>query len=78
MSRNVARIEKALAAKGYEFIAAWYEPLGGMREMEGPEGGWTVEYHDGSHAKHIFGRCVDEVLENIESMSPRLRGEGPA
>lgn len=70
LSRNKQKIEKALAAKGYNARSITWTPIGGCMEMCGPEGGWVVELD----RDYVLGYNVNEVIERISDM-PTNGGE---
>jgi len=72
MSRNAAKIIKALAEKGYRPIDMRWDPVGHACEMSGPEGGWYISYgllnepdNEAAWINIILAYSTDEALEEI-------------
>lgn len=64
-TRARRRIRLAIEAAGYQIDPDYgieWQPIGGMVEMQGREGGWTVFLVGG---KVLCGYCVDDVLEHL-------------
>lgn len=67
MSVQRRKIEKAIAAKGYEVIEIEWKPIGAMIEMVGRDGGWTVfATKPGVADEMACGYNADAVVAHIE------------
>lgn len=82
MSKNKAKISKALDAKGYKVEECIWEPIGQAAEMCGPDGGWMIAYwpnegRDWDDSSRIFsstilGYNINEVMEQINDLPDAL------
>jgi hypothetical protein len=77
MSRNKIKITKLLEAKGYIILDLDWEPIGGAPIMEGPSGGWHIEFDAEKGMKPaerlpygytIMEYNIGEVLKAIEEL----------
>jgi len=85
MSKNTEKITKVLNAKGYVVEEIFWEPIGGAPIMEGPSGGWyvdfdvpddDVEYEEYPYGSYVvLGYNIQEVLDEIAKL-PTLRVKG--
>lgn len=84
MSKNIDKITKALNAKGYVVKHANWESIGGAPIMEGPSGGWYIEYatqqdvdengFEDAYEDIILAYSTPEVLEEIAEL-PELKSK---
>lgn len=73
MSKNTDKIIKALKVKGYEPVHIDWEPIGSAPIMEGPSGGWFIEYKEigGEPLESdglILAYNINEVMDEIEKL----------
>lgn len=66
-SRNEQIIRKALTEKGYEVHRVLYRGRGQEVEMQGHDGGWTIETDDGL----VEGLTITDLMDEIKSL-PKL------
>jgi hypothetical protein len=71
MTRARKAITDAVEAKGASVTLLEWQPIGGMVEMSGHDGGWTVEaeWPDG-RADHALGYRWQDVCEWINENWP--------
>ena len=84
MSKNIDKITKALNEKGYALKRAGWEPIGGAPIMEGPSGGWSIEYatqqdvdengFENAYEDVILAYSTSEALEEIAEL-PELKSK---
>ncbi|MFD2172394.1 hypothetical protein [Tumebacillus lipolyticus] len=68
-TRLQKRIAKALEAKGYICVEAFWTPIAPGGEMQGLEGGWEVSWATkADDFGDIFGYNIDEVMAEIISL----------
>ena len=87
MSKNTDKIAKALSEKGYVLKHAEWEPIGGAPIMEGPSGGWFIEYAtqqdidenglENAYEDIILAYSTPEALEEIAEL-PELKSKDDA
>ena len=68
MTTQRRKIEAAAKAKGYVIESIEWQPIGGMTEMVGRDGGWTVFARNGDQHVMACGYSADAVVTHIAEL----------